>query len=383
MAEDTKFTEGLRDAIIGKSRICDVNGDEGKLIYAGYDIHDLAEHTTFEEVAYLLWHIALPTQSQLDELNHHLDEHRGLPDDVLTALKAFPTSAPPMDALRTAVSLLGLYDPDTGDDSPAANMHKSVRLVAQMGTVVAALARLKAGQEPVAPRPGLRTAANFLYMLKGEEPSEIEAHALDVALILHADHEINASTFAARVTIATLTDVYSAVVSAIGTLAGPLHGGANTNVMLTLEKIGSADKAEEVVTQMLSSGQKIPGIGHAVYKALDPRAVSLREMSRRLAQSTGDSHWFDLSEAVQQAADKALIAKGKTTLKANVDFFSASVYHMLGIPTEQFTPIFAISRISGWTAHILEQLENNKIMRPRALYEGPRGLTVQPISQRG
>lgn len=382
MAEDTKFTEGLRDAIIGKSRICDVNGDEGKLIYAGYDIHDLAQHATFEEVVYLLWHIVLPTQSQLDELNHHLDEHRVLPDGVLTALKAFPASAPPMDALRTAVSLLGLYDPDTGDDSPAANMHKSVRLVAQMGTIVAALARLRAGQEPIAPRPGLRTAANFLYMLKGEEPSEIETHALDVALILHADHEINASTFAARVTIATLTDVYSAVVSAIGTLAGPLHGGANTNVMRTLEKIGSADKAEEVVTQMLGSGQKIPGIGHAVYKALDPRAVSLREMSRQLAQSTGDSHWFDLSEAVQQAADKALTAKGKTTLKANVDFFSASVYHMLGIPTEQFTPIFAISRVSGWTAHILEQLENNKIMRPRAIYEGPRGLTVQPIAQR-
>jgi len=382
MAEDTKFTEGLRDAIIGKSRICDVNGDEGKLIYAGYDIHDLAQHATFEEVVYLLWHIALPTQAQLDELNHHLDEHRALPADVLTALQAFPTSGPPMDALRTAVSLLGLYDPDTGDDNPAANMHKSVRLVAQMGTVVAALARLKAGQEPIAPRPGLRTAANFLYMLKGEEPSEIETHALDVALILHADHEINASTFAARVTIATLTDVYSAVVSAIGTLAGPLHGGANTNVMRTLEKIGSADKAEEVVTQMLGSGQKIPGIGHAVYKALDPRAVSLREMSRQLAQSTGDSHWFDLSEAVQQAADKALTAKGKTTLKANVDFFSASVYHMLGIPTEQFTPIFAISRVSGWTAHILEQLENNKIMRPRAIYEGPRGLTVQPIAQR-
>ncbi len=202
-------------------------------------------------------------------------------------------------------------------------------------------------------------------------------------MILHADHEINASTFAARVTIATLTDMYSAVVSAVGTLAGPLHGGANTNVMRTLEKIGSADKAEEVVTQMLGSGQKIPGIGHAVYKALDPRAVSLREMSLQLAQSTGDSHWFDLSEAVQKAADKALIAKGKTTLKANVDFFSASVYHMLGIPTEQFTPIFAVSRISGWTAHILEQLENNKIMRPRALYEGPRDLTVVPIAQRG
>lgn len=382
MAEDTKFTEGLRDAIIGKSRICDVNGDEGKLIYAGYDIHDLAQHATFEEVVYLLWHIALPTQAQLDELNHHLDGHRALPADVLTALQAFSASAPPMDALRTAVSLLGLYDPDTGDDSPAANMHKSVRLVAQMGTIVAALARLKAGQEPIAPKPGLRTAANFLYMLKGEEPSEIETHALDVALILHADHEINASTFAARVTIATLTDVYSAVVSAIGALAGPLHGGANTNVMRTLEKIGSADKAEEVVTQMLGSGQKIPGIGHAVYKALDPRAVSLREMSRQLAQSTNDSHWFDLSEAVQQAADKALTAKGKTTLKANVDFFSASVYHMLGIPTEQFTPIFAISRVSGWSAHILEQLANNKIMRPRAIYEGPRGLTVTPIAQR-
>ena len=383
MAEDPKFTEGLRDAIVGKSRICDVNGEEGKLIYAGYDIHDLAQHTTFEEVVFLLWHGALPTQTELDALNADLEAHRALPPAALSVLKALPVAtAPPMDALRTAVSLLGLYDPDTGDDTPAANARKAVRLTAQMGTVVTALARLKAGQEPVAPKAGLHTAANFLYQLKGEEQTALEAHALDVALILHADHELNASTFAARVTIATLTDIYSAVVSAIGALAGPLHGGANVNVMRTLEKISGQGDAATAVTEMLAAGQKIPGIGHAVYKALDPRAVSLREMSRQLAEARGDRHWFDLSEAVQQAADKALAAKGKSTLKANVDFFSASVYHMLGIPTEQFTPVFALARIAGWTAHILEQLENNKIMRPRAIYVGPRDLRVVPLAER-
>ncbi len=377
------FTEGLRDAVVGKSEICDVNGTEGKLIYAGYDIHDLAEHSTFEEVVYLLWHIRLPNASELADLQAQMDSHRAVPEPVMAFLRQFPRASTPMDALRTAVSLLSLYDPDEGDDSPEANRRKALRLVAQMGTVVAALSRLREGKEPIAPKPGLRTAANFLYQLNGKEPDATEERALDVALILHADHELNASTFAARVTIATLTDMYSAVVSAIGALAGPLHGGANVNVMLLLEKIGSPDRAEDVVGSMLAEGQKIPGIGHAVYKALDPRAVSLREMSRQLAETEGDTRWFELSEAVQKAADKALAAKGKTTLKANVDFFSASVYHLLGIPTEQFTPIFAMARIAGWTAHILEQLENNKIMRPRAIYVGPRDLIVTPLSERG
>ena len=382
MADDKEFAKGLEDVIAGESSICDVDGKNGKLIYRGYDIHDLAQNTTFEEVVYLLWNGALPTAPQLTALNAELDAARALPDGVLALLKQFPKTAPAMDALRTATSLLSLYDPDEGDESLEANKRKALRVTAQMGTLVAALDRLSKGEEPVAPKPGLSTAANFLYQLNGKEPSETETHALDVALILHADHELNASTFAARVTVATLTDMYSAVTSAVGTLAGPLHGGANVNVMHLLEKIGTPDKADEIVSQMLAEGKKIPGIGHRVYRALDPRAVSLREMSKQLAETTGDSKWYEISEKVQEAADKALAAKGKTTLKANVDFFSASVYHMLGIPNEQFTPVFAISRVAGWTAHILEQLGDNRLIRPRAIYTGPRDLTVTPIASR-
>ena len=382
MADDKEFAKGLEDVIAGESSICDVDGKNGKLIYRGYDIHDLAQNTTFEEVVYLLWHGGLPTASQLNELQADLDASRTLPDGALALLRQFPRTAPAMDALRTATSLLSLYDPDEGDESMDANKRKALRLTAQMGTLVATLDRLRKGEEPVTPKPGLSTAGSFLYQLTGKEPSATEMHALDVALVLHADHELNASTFAARVTVATLTDMYSAVTSAVGTLAGPLHGGANVNVMHLLAKIGTPDRAEEIVTQMLAEGKKIPGIGHRVYRALDPRAVSLREMSRQLAESSGDPKWYEISERVQEAADKALAAKGKTTLKANVDFFSASVYHMLGIPDDLFTPVFAISRVAGWTAHILEQLGDNRLIRPRAIYTGPRDLTVKPISER-
>ncbi len=382
MADDKEFAKGLEDVIAGESSICDVDGKNGNLIYRGYDIHDLAQNVTFEEVIYLLWNGDLPTQDALTAFNAELDMHRALPDEAIKLLRQLPKTALPMDALRTATSLLGLYDPDTGDDSMESNKRKALKLTAQMGTLVAALDRLRKGEEPIAPKAGLSTAGNFLYQLTGTEPDATATHALDVALTLHADHELNASTFAARVTVATLTDMYSGVTSAVGTLAGPLHGGANVNVMNLLEKIGTPDKAEEIVTAMLAEGKKIPGIGHRVYRALDPRAVSLREMSRQLAQSTGDSKWFDMSEKVQEAADKALAAKGKTTLKANVDFYSASVYHMLGIPNDQFTPVFAISRVAGWTAHILEQLGDNRLIRPRAIYTGPRNLTVTPLADR-
>jgi len=382
MADDKEFAKGLEDVIAGESSICDVDGKNGKLIYRGYDIHDLAQHATFEEVVYLLWNGGLPAAGELNGLKVDLDAARVLPGAAMDLLRRFPKTATAMDALRTATSLLALYDPDEGDESMAANKRKALRLTAQMGTLVAALDRLRKGEEPVAPRPGLSTAGNFLYQLTGHEPSETETHALDVALVLHADHELNASTFAARVTVATLTDMYSAVTSAVGTLAGPLHGGANVNVMRLLALIGTPDRAEEIVTQMLAEGKKIPGIGHRVYRALDPRAVSLREMSRQLAESSGDTKWYEISERVQEAADKALAAKGKTTLKANVDFFSASVYHMLGIPDDLFTPVFAISRVAGWTAHILEQLGDNRLIRPRAVYTGPRDLTVKPIGQR-
>ncbi|MGI4791191.1 MAG: citrate/2-methylcitrate synthase [Janthinobacterium lividum] len=382
MADDKEFAKGLEDVIAGESSICDVDGINGKLIYRGYDIHDLAQNTTFEEVVYLLWNGSLPTEAELTALKAELDANRAIPEGALALLKQFPKTATPMDALRTATSLLALYDPDEGDESMEANKRKALRVTAQMGTLVGTLDRLRNGQEPVAPVAGLSTAASFLHQLTGTVPNDTETHALDVALILHADHELNASTFAARVTVATLTDMYSAVTSAVGTLAGPLHGGANVNVMNLLEKIGTPDKADAIVTQMLAEGKKIPGIGHRVYRALDPRAVSLREMSRQLAETTGDSKWYEISEKVQEAADKALAAKGKTTLKANVDFFSASVYRMLNIPNDQFTPVFAISRVAGWTAHILEQLGDNRLIRPRAIYTGPRDLKVTPINQR-
>ena len=382
MADDKEFTEGLEDVVAGKSAICDVNGAEGKLIYGGYDIHDLAQHTTFEEVVYLLWNGELPTAAQLRTLKQDIDQNKAIPAQAIDFIRMFPKDTAPMDALRTATSLLSFYDPDRTDNSLEANKRKALRLTSQMGTLVTTIDRLRDGQEPIQPRNGLSLAASFLYQLTGTVPDDTSARALDVALILHADHELNASTFSARVTVATLSDMYSGVVSALGTLAGPLHGGANVNVMNLLTTIGTPDRADAVVNEMLSAGQKIPGIGHRVYRALDPRAVSLREMSAQLAKSSGDSKWYEISEKVQEAADKALAAKGKTTLKANVDFFSASVYHVLGIPTDQFTPVFAVSRVAGWTAHILEQYSNNRLIRPRAIYVGPRDKTVAPIEQR-
>jgi len=382
MEDDKQFKEGLEDVIAGTSAICDVNGAEGKLIYAGYDIHDLAENATFEEVVFLLWNLRLPNKAELEALNAQLDANRALPAGVIGILRSLPKDALAMDVLRSGVSLLGIYDSDTGDESIEANQRKAIRLVAQLGTLITAFEQIRNGREPIAPKAGLSTAANFLYTLTGKEPDETATRALDVALILHADHELNASTFSARVTVATLADMYSAITSAVGTLSGALHGGANVNVMHLLAEIGTPDRAEQVVTDMLASGKKVPGIGHRVYRTLDPRAVSLRLMSEKLAEATGDSKWYEISERVQEAADKALLAKGKTTLKANVDFFSASVYHVLGIPTDLFTPVFAVSRVSGWTAHVLEQLKNNRLIRPRAIYTGPRDLKVTPISER-
>ena len=358
MADEKEFAKGLEDVIAGESSICDVDGKNGKLIYRGYDIHDLAQNVTFEEVIYLLWNKDLPTAGELKSLNADLDANRALPEPALALLRQFPQKATAMDALRTATSLLGLYDPDQGDESVDANRRKALRVTARMGTMVAALHRLSQGEEPIPPKPGLSTAASFLYQLTGKEPSGTEAHALDVALTLHADHELNASTFAARVTVATLTDTYSAVVSAIGTLAGPLHGGANVNVMHLLEKIGTPDRADQRSSRRCwRRDRRSPasGTGSIVLWILAPFPCARCQGS--LAESSGDdAKWYEISERVQEAADKALAAKGKTTLKANVDFFSASVYHVLGIPTDLFTPVFAVSRVAGWTAHILEQL---------------------------
>jgi citrate synthase len=386
MPTDTKPKAGLEDTVATSSAICYLDGDRGVLAYCGYDIHDLAKNATFEEVCFLLWHRRLPTRAELGDLQSQLIAARPLPEPILRLMRQLPAgsgsggsggaTSNSMDLLRTLTSALGHYDPDAGDNSQAANYRKAVRLTAQIGSLVATLGRVngqgsqrsQGSQGPIAPDPVLGHAANFLYMLTGERPSSLATRAFDVALILHADHELNASTFAARVAAATLTDIYSATVAAIGTLKGPLHGGANADVMRLLLEIGGdarPEKAEEVVRAKLARKEKIPGFGHRVYHTEDPRATHLRQMSRELGQRAGQPIWFEMSERIEA------LVKSEKKLNANVDFYSASTYHALGISIDLFTPIFAVSRISGWTAHVLEQYANNRLIRPRAEYIGP------------
>jgi citrate synthase len=358
---------GLEDTVATSSAICYLDGDRGVLAYCGYDIHDLARHATFEEVCFLLWHRRLPTRAELGDLQSQLIADRPLPEAVLRTMRSLPPGDG-MDALRTLTSVLGHYDPDARDNSPQANYRKAVRLTAQLGSLVATMGRVNAGAGPIQPDPVLGHAANFLYMLAGERPSGLATRAFDVALILHADHELNASTFAARVAAATLTDIHSTIVGAIGALKGPLHGGANAEVMRLLLEIGAAappEKAEEVVRAKLARKEKIPGFGHRVYHTEDPRATHLREMSRDLGQRVGQTAWFDMSQRIEA------LVKAEKQLNPNVDFYSASTYYALGIPIDLFTPIFAVSRVSGWTAHVLEQYANNRLIRPRAEYIGP------------
>jgi citrate synthase len=367
MSTAAKPKAGLEDTVATSSAICYLDGDRGVLAYCGYDIHDLARHATFEEVCYLLWHRRLPTRAELGDLQTQLTAARALPEPVLRLMRALPEGNT-MDALRTLTSALGNYDPDADDQSPQVNYRKAVRLTAHISSLVATLGRMKAGGGPIQPDPVLGHAANFLYMLTGERPSGLATRAFDVALILHADHELNASTFAARVAAATLTDIYSAIVAAIGTLKGPLHGGANADVMRLLLEIGPdapLEKAEEVVRAKLARKEKIPGFGHRVYHTEDPRATHLRQMSRDLGQRAGQPIWYDMSQRIEA------LVKSEKKLNANVDFYSASTYHALGIDIELFTPIFAVSRVSGWTAHVLEQYANNRLIRPRAEYIGP------------
>ena len=370
-------SEGLEGVVTSQSRICFVDGVQGRMLYQGYDIHDLAEHATFEEVVYLLWRGDLPTRAQLAQLGGDLVRSRPLPEPVMRAMQGLPQDALPMDILRTAVSALGLYDPEAHDNSEPANARKSVRLVAQVATIVAAIGRLRAGKPPVAPDPALGHAANFLYMLWGKRADAESTRAVDIALVLHADHELNASTFSARVTAATLADIHSAITSAVGTLKGPLHGGANESVMRMLLEIGDPAEAVSAVAGMLAAKKKIPGFGHRVYKTEDPRATHLRQMSETLGRTHGQGQWFEISRAIEQYMLR------EKHLYANVDFYSASVYYVLGIPIDLFTPVFAVSRISGWTAHVLEQYADNRLIRPRAEYVGPRNRVFVPIEQRG
>jgi 2-methylcitrate synthase len=358
---------GLEDVVAAPSSICYIDGEQGVLAYCGHDIHELAANASFEEVCYLLWHRRLPTRAELGDLQSELASARALPPSIVRLMRMLPPGNG-MDLLRTLTSALSHYDPDAGDNSPAADYRKAVRLTSQIASVVATLGRVDAGGGPIDPDPVLGHAANFLYMLTGERPSGLATRAFDVALVLHADHELNASTFAARVVAATMSDLHSAIVAAIGALKGPLHGGANADVMrmlLDIGKDGPAERAEEIVRAKLARKEKIPGFGHRVYRTEDPRATHLREMSHDLCERSGQPIWFEMSQRIEA------LVKAEKKLNPNVDFYSASTYHALGIPTELFTPIFAVSRISGWTAHVLEQHANNRLIRPRADYVGP------------
>jgi len=368
-------TKGLEGIVAASSSISSII--DGVLTYRGIDIDELAEKATFEEVAYLLWHGKLPTQSELDGLKAQLGEYAAIPEPVVAGLRLYPGGSNSMAALRTAVSSLALYDEEAQDMSREANVRKAVKLQAQLPTIVAAFARLRQGKEPVAPKKGVSIAHNFLYMLTGEEPADVAVEALNKALVLHADHELNASTFAARVTVATLSDIYSGVTSAIGALKGPLHGGANEAVMVMLDEIGSLANVEPYIQGKLERKEKVMGFGHRVYKNGDPRAKHLQRMSRQLGELKGDMRLYEMSVKIEE------LVTGQKGLKPNVDFYSASCYTMLGIPRDLFTPLFAISRVSGWTAHILEQLADNRLIRPRAEYVGPVGQHYVPIAERG
>ena len=367
MTTEAKPKAGLEDVVAASSAICYLDGDRGVLAYYGYDIHDLARGVSFEEVCYLLWHGRLPNRAELGDLQSQLAAARPLSEPILRLMKQLPASDG-MDTLRTLTSALGQYDPETGDISQAANYRKAVRLTAQLGSLVATYGRMKAGGGPIQPDPALGHAANFLYMLTGNRPAALSVHAFDVALVLHADHELNASTFAARVAAATLTDMYSAIVGAIGALKGPLHGGANADVMRLLIDIGpdaTPERIDDAIRGRLAKKIKIPGFGHRVYHTEDPRATHLRKMSKELGERAGNTRWFEMSQRIEA------VVKGEKKLNPNVDFYSASTYYTLGIPIDLFTPIFAVSRISGWTAHCLEQYANNRLIRPRTDYIGP------------
>ncbi len=376
MSQPATAGAGLRDVAAAPSSICYIDGNEGYLSYRGYNIHDLATHCSFEEVIWLLWHGKLPKQADVDELKAQLNANNAAPAQVLGLMMAFPKNAVPMAALRTALSALAFYDPDTGNATPEANQRKALRLMAQTPTLVAAFDNIRNGRQPIAPRTDLSFAANFLYMLTGKEPDEVAERAFDIALTLHADHEFNASTFAARVTAATLADVYAAVTSGMGALSGPLHGGANEQVMRMLLDVGSIEGAENWIRTKLANKEKVMGFGHAVYHTEDPRATHLRRMSREIGQRQGDTKWFDMSWRIEE------IVKAEKCLNPNVDFYSASTYYMLGIALDLYTPIFGISRMSGWTAHILEQYANNKLIRPRSEYLGEVNLEFVPMEKR-
>ena len=367
---------GLRGVAVATSSMSDVIGDKGQLIYQGYDIHDLAAHSSFEEVIFLLWNKVLPKQSELDELKRSLSASYEIPAEIIELMKRIPRDADPIDVLRTTVSALEFYDPTSRELSRAASVKTAVKLTAQFPNLVATAERIRKGLDPVKPNPESNIATNFLYMLNGTVPSEEDARMFDIALILHADHEFNASTFAARVVAGTLADMYGAVTAAIAALSGPLHGGANTAVMKTLLEIGEVANVEGFIKKALADKRKIMGFGHAVYRTEDPRATHLRRFSQQMGERSGDMKWYEMSRKVEEVMMRE---KG---LYPNVDFYSASTYYMMGIPLDLYTPIFAVSRIAGWTGHVLEQYADNKLIRPRAEYTGARDARYIPMAER-
>jgi len=369
-------SKGLEGIIAAHTRLSDVRGDIGQLIYCGYDIDELAGKVSYEEVVHLLYHNHLPNAKELADLKAVLAGYRDLPQGVVDLLTALPKDCPPMHAIRTGVSALGCYDTTADDDNMDAQRRKALRLIAQIPVITAYFDRARQGLPLVAPDPKLGEAANFLWMIDGEKPSVEKESTMDMCYVLHADHGMNASTFSARVTIATLSDMYSAVTTAIGTLKGPLHGGANEGVIKMLKEIGSLDQVDAYVADCLAQKRKIMGIGHRVYKVLDPRAPHLKRMAQILSSKLGEPKWIQMSERIAE------LMLSRKNLHANVDFYSATVYYSLGIPTDLFTPIFAIARTSGWTAHVLEQLADNRLIRPQSIYTGPVGLTVQPVAER-
>lgn len=374
--ESSAGAAGLRGVVAAQSAIGDVDGEKGILIYQGYDIHDLAENSTFEETVFLLWNERLPNREELAALTADLRANYGAPAEVIEMMKRFPKDANPMDVLRTAVSSLDFYDDESHGTDRETATRAAINITGQIGTLAAAWDRIRNGLEPIAPDANLSIAENFLYMLRGEKPEADEARIFDVCLILHADHELNASTFTTRVVAGTLAGMYGAVTAGIAALAGPLHGGANTNVMKMLLSIGDLDAVDGWVEKALEEKRKIMGIGHAVYKTEDPRATWLRRYSKQMAEKKGEMKWYEMSQKIEQLMHE------KKGMYPNVDFYSASTYYLMDIPLDLYTPIFAVSRISGWTGHILEQYKNNKLIRPRAEYIGKRDQKYVPIDER-
>ncbi len=366
---------GLEDVVVASSSITFIDGRGGRLLYRGYDIRDLARFSNFEETCYLLWYGRLPKKDELDQLRTKLAGRRDIPDGLEKLLVAIPPKTSPMEVLRTGVSALSSFEPDDLK-RPESSIGGALRLTAVLPTIITAFHRLREGGRPIAPRADLDHAANILYMLTGKEPDPSLVKALDVALILHADHEFNASTFSARVTASTLSDLYSAVTSAVGTLKGPLHGGANEEVMRMVHEVKSVEQAEAFVTQKLTKHEKVMGFGHRVYKVEDPRATILREYAKRLSQNSGDTTSFQVLRKIEE------VVHHEKGLYPNVDLFSGACYEAMGIPLDLFTPVFAVSRISGWTAHVLEQYSDNRIIRPTSDYKGPTDCPYVPIDKR-